>query len=242
MVPDGACAAFGKISARDCCRASLSSHGLHLTFRGERHESRGQHMLEVRMDRPCWSRRRAPALPGPCGGGVRKPAIANWGEFPAHRGGRGRAGPNEPVWLEQAERSWATWARSPVPARVGKELTVFADIQVRTGGRSLSVAPAVLSGASGSRPRDAVVEGVGAVSLARVDADRRRVSVTLPASAAPRAIALVDLSTRPWISLVWIGAVRALLGSIVAGVRRAAETTPASRRGGRRRARRGSPT
>ena len=39
--------------------------------------------------------------------------------------------------------------------------------------------------------------------------------------------AVVDLSTRPFVDLVWVGALLALLGAVIAGVRRAVEVRPA---------------
>jgi hypothetical protein len=39
----------------------------------------------------------------------------------------------------------------------------------------------------------------------------------------------VDLSTKPFINLVWIGVLLAFLGTALAGIRRAAEKAPAHR-------------
>ena len=39
--------------------------------------------------------------------------------------------------------------------------------------------------------------------------------------------AVVELSTRPFVDLVWVGALLALLGAVIAGVRRAVEVRPA---------------
>jgi cytochrome c biogenesis factor len=61
--------------------------------------------------------------------------------------------------------------------------------------------------------------------VARIDADHGRVALLIPGAATP-AIAVVELSTHPFVNLIWIGALLALIGSAIAGVRRAAEQAP----------------
>ena len=57
-----------------------------------------------------------------------------------------------------------------------------------------------------------------------MDADNGRVAV-LPPSTAAAAVAevTVDMSTKPLVNLVWVGALLMLLGTAIAGVRRAGE-------------------
>ena len=54
-----------------------------------------------------------------------------------------------------------------------------------------------------------------------------RIALQLPSGVAPASLAIVEISTKPFINLVWIGALLMLFGTIMAGVRRAAEQQPA---------------
>jgi cytochrome c biogenesis factor len=73
------------------------------------------------------------------------------------------------------------------------------------------------------RPIEASVPGVGTLSVAGIDADHGRVALRVPGSRADAAV--LELSTKPLVDLVWIGALLALLGAVVAGIRRAMEVT-----------------
>jgi cytochrome c biogenesis factor len=67
-----------------------------------------------------------------------------------------------------------------------------------------------------------------------VDADHARVAVLLPGAAASGAdVALVELSTKPLVNLVWIGALLTLAAAVLAAVRRAQERMQTRERGGR---------
>jgi cytochrome c-type biogenesis protein CcmF len=208
--------------------------GYTLTYHGEQADPRGQHMLMVRVEKPGWSFDARPRLfPSPQGEGtIRKPALAQRGELylspmevvapPSPADG--------PTWLDKGqelELAGVGYTFSGFRMVSEKGLTVFADIQVRKDGRSVTVAPALQVGAGGNQPVDAQVDGLGALSLAKIDADHGRVAVRLPAASAARSMALVELSTKPLINLVWIGALLALVGSVLAGLHRAAEKAPA---------------
>jgi hypothetical protein len=52
---------------------------------------------------------------------------------------------------------------------------------------------------------------------------------SLPNASVVAGVAVVDLSTKPFINLVWIGVLLAFLGTALAGIRRAAEKLPAPR-------------
>jgi hypothetical protein len=88
------------------------------------------------------------------------------------------------------------------------------------------------------------VQGFGTIALSRIDADRGRVALHLPAagtagaapgvSPAPLAplsppaerFAVIELSTKPLINLVWIGALLMLIGTALAGLRRTTYEIP----------------
>jgi hypothetical protein len=108
----------------------------------------------------------------------------------------------------------------------GSHLMVMADVVVRRPDRTQTVSPGMEAGPSGMKPFAAQVPGSGRIGLARIDADHQRVAVTLDGMTASPATAVVDFTTKPLVNLVWIGALLAVLGTGVAGIRRARERTP----------------
>jgi cytochrome c-type biogenesis protein CcmF len=135
----------------------------------------------------------------------------------------------EPIWIERGHDVTIGDTRvsfSGFRMESHEQLTVFADLRVHRNGQVLNVSPGIKAGASGSTPVPVDVPGLGAVQVVRIDADRGRVAVVFPGlSAGPTAI--VEVSTKPLINLVWIGALLALFGSALAGVRRAVDRLPA---------------
>ena len=107
-------------------------------------------------------------------------------------------------------------------------MTVFADMTVRAGERILHVSPALRVSAAGKAPLDAELGAGRTLSLARIDADRQRVDVVLPASAA-HAVAIVDPSSKPLSNRVWLGTLIEVPGAILVGFRRAAARAPQGR-------------
>ena len=138
-----------------------------------------------------------------------------------------------PVWLEKGVEI----VRGPVGYTFTgfrmishESMQVLADIRLRRDGATRVVSPGMHAGAGGTQPIIAKVPDLGELQVARIDADRGRVAVMLPAASAPPA-AVVELSTHPFINLVWIGALLTLIGSAMAGMRRAAERAPRPRPG-----------
>ncbi len=128
-------------------------------------------------------------------------------------------------------------------------MRVYADLVVTRGGKMTKAAPYVEAGPEGSKSIPADVPGFGTVSLSKIDADRGRVALHLPAAgttetataAAATAgsppssppierFAVIEVSTKPLINLVWIGSLLMLVGTALAGMRRAAYETPAAAR------------
>ncbi len=210
--------------------------GYTLTFTGVEAGPRGQQALPVHVTKGDWAFEARPVLVAAPGneGMMRKPAIDGWKDFylsPLEMQPRATA---EPVWLARNQEvtlggAGVTFTRFRMESH--ENLIVYADLRVRTDGRVLEVAPGLRADASGSAPVPVDVPGLGAIQVARIDADRGRVAVVLPDVAAGHA-AIMELSTKPLVNLVWIGALLALLGTVLAGLRRAAERGDA--RAGRR--------
>jgi len=203
-----------------------------LTYRGDRAGARGEHTLEIELrslHRTLEMHPRFAAVPG--GEGVmRQPALADRGELylaaiDTQAGGMPSA---EPVWLEKGVESLqgqAGYTFQGFRMTSHQDMRVFADIQVRRGSRTEIVSPGMSAGPQGTRPLDAWIPDLGPLHVARIDADHGRVALLIPGAATP-AIAVVELSTHPFVNLIWSGALLALIGSAIAGLRRAAEQAP----------------
>jgi hypothetical protein len=130
-------------------------------------------------------------------------------------------------------------------------MRVYADLVITRGGQILKAAPYVEAGPEGSSSVPVEVAGFGTVALSQIDADRGRVALHLPAAgttetangataatsspaspppAPAERFAVIEVATKPLINLVWIGALLMLIGTAMAGARRAAYETPAAAR------------
>jgi len=209
--------------------------GYELTYRGEEIDARGEHHLTIDLRSESRSLELRPRIAHmPRGDGVmRKPALADRGELylAALETQEVRATGDEPVWLAKGVETvhgGVGYTFTGFRTTSHEDLQVFADIRVARGGAVAIVSPGMAAGPSGTRPIDALVPDLGPLHVARIDADHGRVALVLPA-AAPTAAAVVELSTHPFVNLIWIGALLTLIGSAMAGLRRAAERAPARR-------------
>jgi cytochrome c-type biogenesis protein CcmF len=214
----------------------VSSLGYTLTFQGTSTGARGERTLQVHVERGPWRFEARPVLvKAPRDEGLmRKPAIDGWKDLylsplelqPVQSHG-------EPIWLAKGQevtlgQAGVTFTGFRMTSH--EDLVVYADLRVRKDGRIVEAAPGVRAAMSGSQPIPVEVPDLGQISLARIDADNKRVAVLLSGGLGAGPAALVELSTKPMVNLVWIGALLALLGSGLAGLRRAVEKLPARSR------------
>jgi cytochrome c-type biogenesis protein CcmF len=212
--------------------------GYTLEFSGASAGPRGERIMEIEVSRPGYRYQARPTLVAAprMEGMMRKPAIDGWNDLylspvelesgHVHDDGHDH-GSAEPVWVERgqvARIGGAEIAFAGFRMASHERMEVYADLEVRTDGRIASAAPGLRAGANGMEPIAAEVPGFGTVTIAGIDADHGRVALVLPQGvAAAGAVALVEISTRPLVNLVWIGALLALIGSALAGVRRAGD-------------------
>jgi cytochrome c-type biogenesis protein CcmF len=213
--------------------------GYRLTYQGETVDERGGRHMTVRIDRGAWGfDAKARLLESPRGDGtIRNPAIDLRREI--------YLSPLEVQRVEHQVEDEATWLPKNQPVTVGdatytfegfrmetdgaqQAMRAYADISVTAGGRTFHASPYLVASAEGSRPVAASVAGMGDFDLVRLDADNKRIAVMLPHAHAEGSVALVEFSTKPMVNLVWVGALLLLLGSSLAGVRRAAERRAAA--------------
>jgi cytochrome c-type biogenesis protein CcmF len=204
--------------------------GWEMTYQGETVDARGEHQLAIQLQsrvRTLDLRPRLMDLPRD-DGKLRKPALADRGELylAVIETQDVSAAASEPVWLTKgAEHMVGDVGYTFTGFRMEshEDMQVVADIHVRRGDATLLASPGMRAGPRGNQPIDAVVADLGRLHVARIDADHGRVALMLPGAATPSRVALVELSTHPFVNLVWIGALLALVGSGLAGLRRAAE-------------------
>ena len=217
--------------------------GYTLTYEGqEPGPRRGEQRLRIRVESGDFRFDARPKLlASPMGDGMmRSPAIHGLRDLYL-----------SPLELQSAQvaQDGVTWLEAGKEVEVGGALyrfagfrmetqpqeVIHADIDVRKyGGRPVRVSPAMKPGPGGNESVPAEVPGLGRLAVAGVDADHARVAVLLPGAAASGAdVALVELSTKPLVNLVWIGALLTLAAAVLAAVRRAQERMQTRERGGR---------
>jgi hypothetical protein len=154
------------------------------------------------------------------------------------------------IWLERDHATPvgdATLTFRKFQMEGGEHLRVLAEIDLTRGGKTTAIAPAVEAGPRGMQGVPLEVPGIGPLIVLKIDADHGRVAVHAPmlsgtaaaaqgvramaglAQASPVApppsevtrYALFEIQTKPLINLVWIGALLTLVGTALAGLRRA---------------------
>ncbi len=212
------------------------SLGYELTYNGNRNDTRGAQIAQIKVERGRWSMNAEPRMmPSPRGDGMmHTPAIDLVHDIyisPVEMGGAQAAehAHGEPVWLEKNVPMTLAGAsyifRGFRMEHTGEQYLAYADVDVTVAGRTARVSPGLRASAKGSDPVLADLPGGGKLELARMDADNGRIAVFPPAGAAATSVVVMDMSTKPLVNLVWVGALLMLLGTAIAGVRRAREQT-----------------
>ena len=111
--------------------------------------------------------------------------------------------------------------------QMGEIVRVAARLRVEIGGRTVPVRPVLeMDMASGVPNRiPDYLPGGASVQIAAVDPEQGRVALELPGMPRPESgdILAVEVSTKPLINLVWIGAILTLASTFLSVVRRAGE-------------------
>jgi cytochrome c-type biogenesis protein CcmF len=107
-------------------------------------------------------------------------------------------------------------------------MQVVADVEVRRGEMVAHATPMVTATAAGMQSVPATLPGLGELAITRIHAETGSVELALPGTTEP-SIAVVDVSRKPLVNLVWIGALVMLLGTSLAGIRRAGEQRATTR-------------
>ncbi len=213
---------------------SQEALGYTLTFKGAERGPRGEQVMRVDVAAKGWRHEARPMLleSPQTNGVVRTPDISGTRDlYISPMDLRTVGGDDQLTWLgkgEHVEIDGATYAFDGFRMENHGTMLVTADVTVRSHGVTWEVRPAIEMGRDGAVARDAEISGVGAIGLRHVDVDQGRVALALPGPHIhAAALATIEVSTKPWINLVWVGALLALIGTAIAGLRRAGEARPA---------------
>ena len=216
---------------------AVQSLGYSLEYAGRETDAHGAQYLNLRVTgRNLDFRARPRLMESPRGDGmIRTPAIHGWRELyisPLVVNTIARSPTGSVTWLQKGREVVVDdvgYRFVGFRMEGGEPLMVHADMQVRKGAVIASVSPALAASSGGASAVPAEVAGVGPITIARIDADRGRVAIATPSGSSSQAtVATIDFSRKPLVNLVWIGGVIMLLGSGLAGLRRAGEQRPAT--------------
>lgn len=211
--------------------------GYALTFNGAERGPRGEWIMNVDVAAEGWTHAARPMLleTPQTNGVVRTPDISGTRDLYISPMDLRRAtdDPAQATWFERGqtiEAAGVSYTFDGFRMEHGERLRVTADVTVHANGLAHRIVPAIEMGPQGQAPVDAEIDGIGRIGLRRVDAEQGRVALALPSAAPGATLASLEVSTKPWINLVWVGALLALIGTAIAGLRRAAETLPVADR------------
>ncbi len=213
--------------------------GYRVTYAGAKMLPRDTRALEIKVEKGKWSMTALPKMmPSPRGDGMmHTPALDLVRDLyvsPVDVGTTEAQGHAEPVWLTKNQSTDVGGARYTFRGfrmdHEAQQFMAYADIDVERDGERFTVSPAVTADEHGSHAIPADFPGGGKLMLSRMDADNARIAVLLPSVGAAIPTAIIDFSVKPLVNLVWVGALLTLLGTALAGVRRAQEQTTAVRR------------
>jgi cytochrome c-type biogenesis protein CcmF len=219
--------------------------GYRLTYEGIRPAADGHDRARIEVDGPGGRFTAMPSLGGAEGTGsppmaphIERTLTGDLYLSPLELLGR-EATANGPVWMAPGE-TWrsggTTYTLLGLEPAMETVMRIVARIEVVTDGRHETLRPALeidtLSSTRRSDP-DCLEDG-GEVSIVAADPMTGSVALEFPAAGAPGPAGLaVELSTKPWIGLVWLGAILMLVSVFLAMLRRAGEVGTEARVVGR---------
>ena len=106
----------------------------------------------------------------------------------------------------------------------GTPVHMYADLALTRAGTSSTVSPVVRASARGEEPVPVMVDGVGSILVAGMDADHGRVALLIPSAGGPSPVAAasITLALRPALELAWLGLALALVALLRGPGRRTA--------------------
>jgi cytochrome c-type biogenesis protein CcmF len=224
-------------------RAAL---GYYLRFDGVRRQADGKDRLEIAVDAP---ERKFQALPAMYWsesnqGYMKKPHIERFLTHDIYISPLEMAGGDDAssvMWLGRGETRQVGEIRYTF-VDFDREMEgvprLAARLRVEIGGRTVTASPVLEMNAQTGTPTSVpdTLPGGGSVQIASVDPAAGRVALQVPGmgrTAPGGEILAVEVSTKPLINLVWLGAILMLGSAFLSALRRAIDLRPGSAGGGR---------
>jgi len=217
-----------------------SALGYQMTFAGMTQDGEGKDHVLIAVDGP---QRKFKALPAMYWsefnqGYMKKPHIERFLMYDVYISPLDMVGANpaeSAVWFDKGEtkevgQSKYTFVDFDVQGMGAGEPTITAKMRVETGGRTVPANPKIeLRGGQQNHVPD-YIPGGGTISIVAVDAQNGRVGLELPGMAQPRQseVLAVEVSTKPLINLVWLGAIVMLAAGFLSTLRRALDVRKAN--------------
>jgi cytochrome c-type biogenesis protein CcmF len=209
--------------------------GLHLTYRGVEKSPGGKDRVRIAVAAPEGRFDATPALYWSefSQGYMKKPYIQRYLTHdvyisPLEMVGDEEGGAGGGVWLAPGETRQVGSTRYTFEGfdpQMGTVVRLAARLRVEMNGRTVPARPVLeINTASGSRNSiPAYLPGGSSVEIANADPNTGRVSLILPgmASGGGGRVLAVEVSTKPFINLVWLGAILMLGSTFLSVVRRA---------------------
>jgi len=214
-----------------------SALGYRMTYQGVRHERDGRDRVVIAVNAPERNFNAAPRLYWSefNQGYMKKPHIERFLTHdiyisPLEMVGEERPGEEGTLWLAKGESKTVgqvTYTFVDFDPQMGEIVRVAARLRAQIGGRTVPVRP-VLEVNTKTGMRNSIPDylpGGGSVEIAQVDPNSGRVSLRLPGltheAAQEGAVLAVEVSTKPLINLVWLGAIL-MVGSVFLSMARRA--------------------
>ncbi len=145
-----------------------------------------------------------------------------------------QGGDEDVLWLSKGETKQVgkiKYTFEDFDREMGDIIKVTARLTVETGGRTAPAKPVLeMNMATSEQTRvPAYLPGGGQVTIARVDPTTGRVALEVPGLAGSKdasGILAVEVSTKPFINLVWLGAILMLGSALLVVVRRGEDLAP----------------
>ncbi|HEY6868002.1 MAG TPA: cytochrome c-type biogenesis CcmF C-terminal domain-containing protein [Candidatus Eisenbacteria bacterium] len=218
--------------------------GYRMTYQGIQKQSNGKDRVMIAVDAPEGKFEAAPALYWSAynQGYMKKPHIERFLTHDIYISPLEMVGEEsnpDAVWLGKGETKQVgqvkyTFVGFDIQNMGTPQMSIAAQLRVEIGGRTVHARPKIeMAGGAMNRIPD-YLPGGGSVEMETADPNTGKVALILPGASAPRSqdVLAVEVSTKPLINLVWIGAILMLGSVFLSAARRWIDVQRAPAKGG----------
>ncbi|MGH7742755.1 MAG: cytochrome c-type biogenesis CcmF C-terminal domain-containing protein, partial [Candidatus Eiseniibacteriota bacterium] len=208
--------------------------GYHMTYQGVMHEANGHDRVMIAVNAPEGRFQAAPRLYWSefNQGYMKKPHIERFLTHDVYISPLEMVGEEEQqsgVWFAKGERKqigqvYYTFKGFDIQNMGTPQMSIAAQVEVEIGGRTVHARPKVEMASGGLSRIPDYLPGGGAIELEKADPNTGRASLILPGGGTQNTnqhVLAVEVSTKPLINLVWLGAIL-MVGSVFMSVARRA--------------------